>query len=279
LVGRGIRANTLQKHRYVALGGPEIVSKEDLQLLLVGLQEGEEPCRALVVDEAHNYSSEFFDVVESLWTGEDFVAFYDKHQCLMHGWADAVDDIEEELSWRFGITKVLPLTINYRSTPKIVKVLNTIVSRKMVANSNDDDGHFHIEQCASARDELAFLCNQLRNGYDDVQILARNSNRCKQISAFLKEHDVPHTLYLAGGDDVVSNGTIVQTIHTAQATEHKTVFLTGVCQGILPDWRGGKDEHNAFYVGCSRAMRNLFISYYDTPSVFITKELRKLSGG
>jgi len=278
LVDRGIKgAKTLQKHRYIALGRPEITGKEDLKLLLAGLQEGEESGRPLVIDEGHNYSAEFFAVIEDVWAGKDMVVFHDKYQCCMHDWANAVDDINDELNWRFGITKEIPLIINYRSVPKIVKVLNTIVPRKMTAFSKDEGGYVHIEQCSTAKDELHFIYNALLEGFEDVQILARNSNRCKQISAFLKEHDVPHLLYLSGMREVFSNGIIVQTYHTSQATEHLTVFPTGVTQGILPDWRGGRDEHNLFYVGCSRAMKNLLVSYYDVPSKFITNELRGLS--
>lgn len=280
LQNRGVKAFTLQSHRYRAMGYPEMLSSSDLNQLLEGLQEGEKPFDALAVDEIHNWSPEFFDVARSLWTEKDSICFFDTHQSLMH-WVGAVRDLNDELNWSFGITEIIHLVNNYRSTPRIVEVLKAIVPREMVSRSASvlGKGYFHLERCYNSEDEQRFIYNQLKQGYEDVQILARNSYACKRLSSFLKDKGVPNELYLAGTKRAGnSTGVVVQTIHTAQATEHTTVFLIGVCQGILPDYRSTPaDEHNVFYVGCSRAKRDLFVSYHGTPSQFITKEVKGLS--
>jgi len=279
LRSRGVKAFTLQSHRYKALGYPEIVTPDDLAALLEGLQEGEKQFDALAVDEVHNWSPEFFDVARSLWTEGDFICFFDEHQSLMH-WAGAVRDLKEELWWAFGVDDkhILHLVNNYRSAPKVVEVLNTVVPREMYSRANVGYGSFHVEKCYNLEDECRFVYNQLLKGYEDVQVLARNSSICRRVSSFLEAKGVKHGLYLAGGEEVEAK-VLVQTIFTAQATEHMVVFLLGTCQGILPDYRSPvRDEHNVFYVGCSRAKRDLFIAYHATPSEFLTRKIRRLGG-
>lgn len=275
---RGLRAFTLQSHRYRAMDFPDILTPKDLGYLLEGLQKGEKSFDALAVDEIHNWSPEFFDIARSLWTEKDFVCFFDDHQSLMY-WAGAVRDLREELRWSFGITNIVHLVNNYRSAPKVVEVLKAIVPREMVSKAKVGQGYFHIEKCYNFDDECRFIYNQLLSGYEDVQILARNSSICKRVSSYLRAKGVPHELYLTGDkESEITKGLVIQTVHTAQATEHMTVFLISAVQGILPDFRSLEgDEHNIFYVGCSRAMRDLFISYYSAPSQFITKGVRALS--
>jgi len=271
---RGVKAFTLQRHRFDALGRPEVL-QEDLDLLLEVRHPNEPLFDVLVVDEFHNWSTEFIDVACSLWTGEDCLCTYDEHQAMMF-WAGAVKDVKSELHGIMGVTLFPTLTENRRSTPEIVKVLNTVVPREM--HSSDDPltdafkyrpGKFHIERCTNFEDEMRFVYNVLMDGYEDVQILARTSSICRRASAFLEGYNVPHTLYLKG-DRPPGKKTdiIIQTVHTAQGTGHVSVFLLSCNQGVLP-YSYTIGEHNVFYVACSRAIRDLFISYYGNRSEFL----------
>lgn len=54
----------------------------------------------------------------------------------------------------------------------------------------------------------------------------------------------------------------LETIHSAKGKEYKKVFLAGVMDGILPDHDGLlEEERRLFYVGITRAKRELTISY------------------
>jgi superfamily I DNA/RNA helicase len=285
LRSRGLIAYTLQSHRYKALGCPEVLDEKDLAEVFEGLQEDEKQVSVMAVDEIHNWSPEFFDVARSLWKESgDFICFFDEHQALMR-WSGAVNDLQEELKFTFGVEEVIHLTNNYRSTPKIVSVLNTIVPRDMISKCDSKWGYgkFHIEKCCNQRDELAFIHNKIVDGVNDIQILARNNYLCRTVSEFLKAKHVDHQVYLKDEGyerfGPCYKRITVQTVHTAQATQHESVFLMSVNQGTLPDVRSDlQSEHNVFYVGCSRAIQNLYISYYKTPSQFITKELVRKRG-
>ena len=65
-------------------------------------------------------------------------------------------------------------------------------------------------------------------------------------------------------DHVNSMGDFVrlETIHSAKGKEYKKVFLAGVMDGVLPDPDGLlEEERRLFYVGITRAMKELTISY------------------
>ena len=54
----------------------------------------------------------------------------------------------------------------------------------------------------------------------------------------------------------------LETIHSAKGKEYKKVFLCGVTDGVLPDHDGVlEEERRLFYVGITRAMKELTISY------------------
>jgi DNA helicase-2/ATP-dependent DNA helicase PcrA len=72
-----------------------------------------------------------------------------------------------------------------------------------------------------------------------------------------------------------SSGTVsLMTLHTAKGLEYEAVFLTGVEEGLLPHQMsanepgGPAEERRLFYVGITRARKNLYISLAMTRSQF-----------
>ena len=79
----------------------------------------------------------------------------------------------------------------------------------------------------------------------------------------------------------------VSTIHSAKGLEWNTVFVMSLIDGAVPHYRSFDDfeqleeERKLFYVACSRAKVNLYLTapayfstyaaYFDTPSRFITE--------
>jgi DNA helicase-2/ATP-dependent DNA helicase PcrA len=94
-------------------------------------------------------------------------------------------------------------------------------------------------------------------------------------------------------DESEDRGVRLSTIHAAKGLEFHTVFLVACENNILPHWRsvgedaenlsGGKveEERRLFYVACTRAERNLHISYAamrQNKSSGISPFLKELSG-
>lgn len=62
------------------------------------------------------------------------------------------------------------------------------------------------------------------------------------------------------------NSVVLMTLHAAKGLEFKVVFLVGCEEGLLPLKRDGdvedvEEERRLFYVGCTRAMKQLFLTY------------------
>src|SRR6202043_3513281 len=65
----------------------------------------------------------------------------------------------------------------------------------------------------------------------------------------------------------------LMTLHNAKGLEYPTVFITGCEDGVFPHSRaldegGLEEERRLFYVGVTRAMRQLHISYARRRAVF-----------
>lgn len=64
--------------------------------------------------------------------------------------------------------------------------------------------------------------------------------------------------------------TTLATLHAAKGLEWENVFVIGVSEGILPTHEAAVDEERRlFYVGITRAMVGLNVSYRQTPSRFL----------
>lgn len=68
-------------------------------------------------------------------------------------------------------------------------------------------------------------------------------------------------------------GVILSTVHSAKGLEFKHVFITGCSESIFPYFKilGDKlnmeEERRIFYVGCTRAEDNLYLSYFEKYNV------------
>jgi DNA helicase-2/ATP-dependent DNA helicase PcrA len=65
----------------------------------------------------------------------------------------------------------------------------------------------------------------------------------------------------------------LMTLHNAKGTEYRVVFITGCEDGVIPHSRaldegGLEEERRLFYVGVTRAMRELYLSYARRRAVF-----------
>ncbi|MCK5602992.1 ATP-dependent helicase, partial [Candidatus Pacearchaeota archaeon] len=82
--------------------------------------------------------------------------------------------------------------------------------------------------------------------------------RYKSIEKFLEYTDT-------FSDDSVNdkNGVRLMTIHKSKGMEYPVVFVVGLVENILPSKRGDTEEERRIcFVGISRAMKILYLSYY-----------------
>ena len=100
---------------------------------------------------------------------------------------------------------------------------------------------------------------------DDVKILNLNqlqlaAARYASIEKFLEYTETFE-------DEMVNDkeGVSLMTIHKAKGLEFPAVFVIGLVEGITPTKRGDmEEERRIVFVGISRAMKHLYLSYYHT---------------
>jgi superfamily I DNA/RNA helicase len=107
-------------------------------------------------------------------------------------------------------------------------------------------------------------------GGSDVDILVELAHptfdHYMDLKFFLEDHlGWPVDLVLADETSNDKNGVSLMTIHKAKGLEFPVVFVTGLIDGMLPHKNGDiEEERRIAFVGISRAMRQLYLTYAST---------------
>lgn len=169
----------------------------------------------------------------------------------------------------------------------------------------DNQRHLNLEQLVSNAAEFE---NRALSGALDVQNFENVQEADKE--SVEQEHDGSKNLLLdflssvslsagtelsgEGSNEIVPNTVNLMTIHSSKGLEFKYVFLIAFDNGILPsqranDNRDTSEERRLAYVGITRAINKLFITYSDYrvmygsqeptgPSVFLREVVSDYSG-
>lgn len=163
----------------------------------------------------------------------------------------------------------------------------------------DNQRHLNLEQLVSnaAEFENRALSNALDLQYSkDEEGTVGNYDRRNMLLDFLSSVSLAAGTELSedGRNDTMHAAVNLMTIHASKGLEFKYVFLIAFDNGILPSLRGGferdsSEERRLAYVGVTRAIDKLFISYSDIrtmygsqdatgPSIFLRDVVRSYYG-
>jgi DNA helicase-2/ATP-dependent DNA helicase PcrA len=69
------------------------------------------------------------------------------------------------------------------------------------------------------------------------------------------------------------NGVALMTVHKSKGLEFKVVFLIGMADGVMPNKQGDiEEERRIAFVGLSRAMQRLYLTY---PAMYSGRSIKK----
>ena len=118
----------------------------------------------------------------------------------------------------------------------------------------------------------------------NLEVLVSNAAAYDKLEDFLADA----SLMSSADESVVKNSVTLMTLHAAKGLEFPVVFMVGLEEGLFPSGRASEDEagleeeRRLAYVGMTRAMRKLFLTYaasrysygsrnYNMPSRFLTE--------
>jgi superfamily I DNA/RNA helicase len=197
---------------------------------------------------------------------------------------------------------------NYRNTREILQAAYGLIAAYEFADVDEENVQVptqpHLSsrhgekpmiiKCASNKDESEFVVTTIRqiieeqrsrDEADELQepseipigVIGFNGQDRDRISAALRTAKIRTTELR---DDVGwdNNAVKISTLESAKGHEFHAVFIVGILQGTIPQWRIGesdwKREAARLYVAMTRARDRLFLSYdikgRATPSVFLS---------
>jgi DNA helicase-2/ATP-dependent DNA helicase PcrA len=145
----------------------------------------------------------------------------------------------------------------------------------LIKDAEDFEPAELIDILRDALDYDRFICDDETPNPDDSRIT--NIEELKLAAA--RYTDIPSFLhYTETFRDEVANdkeGVSLMTIHKSKGLEFPVVFLVGLVEGIIPTKKGDiEEERRICFVGISRAMRLLYLSYYQTMGErFVTRSI------
>ena len=179
--------------------------------------------------------------------------------------------------------------------PDILEVLSTAKARNGLARlvnflkkvSVDDNPGEIVKLAVGYFDFKSLTDDGTPSGEErmnNLEVLAANAGVYDNLEDFLADA----TLMSSADESSAKNSVTLMTMHAAKGLEFPVVFMVGMEDGLFPSGRAGEDEasleeeRRLAYVGMTRAMRQLFLTYaasrytfgnrsYNMPSRFLTE--------
>ena len=209
----------------------------------------------------------------------------------IYGWRGA--DIKNILNFEknYPNAKIISLGQNYRSTEKIVEISHALAEfnpdrrDKELFTRNFEGEKVKYLHCENDEEEAATIASFIQRSIDqgnwqpsDFAVLYRTNKQGNAFKTALSDLGIQyHTV--GNSLDVPAIGISIMTIHKSKGLEFSNVFVTGICQDLLPhyynsDEKDWGEELRLLYVAMTRAKNWLCLSSYEEEGEFQRKRGR-----
>lgn len=254
------------------VGNFDVTDEDHFELIPSGTmyKQAESTIDYLIIDEAqdfnvYKYKQNFLPKV-----GKSLSLFGDSAQ-QMNSQGSNIEAIASALGFN-----MLSLNYNYRLPKAIAKVAQKISGKNidLMSNNRKDGGNSDypnypkpvVSKFSSDDQELEDIVNKIKmEDLDDVAILVPDEATVRRVNDFLNNHEIQTQVHYRTGQvppfrtintlDFSNNDLpCVLTYYAAKGSEFDNVFVPFANSANTASL-------NAFYVACTRASRQLFISY------------------
>ena len=199
-------------------------------------------------------------------------------------------------------TTIVALTRNHRSPARIVDAMNAAIKPMRVPDlvaTKQDDGIARVHSFPDDEKERGWIADQILASSvprEEIFVLARTNKYLESVSETLTARGIPHLVRSdeEGRLPAPQEGLVVlSTVHAIKGLEATVVFVAGATATAYPCLAGDHpvmdmvrtvehdrddEELRLFYVAISRAKLEVHVTYSNTPTRFLTLELRRLLG-
>ena len=241
-----------------------------IHLWLNGHDRGDE-LEHVVIDEAQDFSPFQIEVIKVLTRGNSFTILGDLAQGIhsnrgISSWNEFISLFPEEL------THYHELRQSYRSTMEIIKFANQIIAKANLAVPlavpvfRSGNPVRIIKTSSGQHDqELISLVQALDKRINTVAIVGRTAQECEYILEFLTSWGINASM-IKHDHEEYQGGISVIPIYLTKGLEFDAVILYNVDQQT---YKKTEQDIKLLYVGCTRALHELYVMYKEKPSLLI----------
>ncbi|MFH1710709.1 MAG: UvrD-helicase domain-containing protein [Nanoarchaeota archaeon] len=247
----------------------------------------------ILIDEYQDVNSIQIELIDLL-NPKNIFAVGDPRQSIF-GWRGSNISYILNFKKKYSEAEVINLTKNYRSSKKIVELINSSI-RQMglpdLEHSIEEGDEIELHEFASEQEEYEFILHKiLKSDKKDIFVLARTNRQLKELSQILKSGEIEHVIRTEDENRNAEGDIILATIHAIKGMEAKTVFVIGSSTNNFPckttdhpvvsiikieEYDKEEEEKRLFYVALSRTKEKLYITHSGKPSYFINSEMKKI---
>ena len=268
------------------VGNFNVTDENQFKLIPSGImyKQAESTIDYLIIDEAQDFNVSKYKNNFLPKVGKSLSLFGDSAQ-QMNSQGSNIEAIASALSY-----EIMSLNYNYRLPKSIAKVAQKISEKHidLISNNRKDGGNSDypnypkpvVTKYASIDQELEDIVNKIKmEDLDDVAILVPDEDAVRRVNDFLNTHKIPTQVHYRTSKSApfrtintldFSNNDLpcILTYYAAKGSEFDNVFVPFANTANTA-------SRNAFYVACTRASRQLYISYTDKMTSYLNEVVPK----
>ena len=230
--------------------------------------------RWIIVDEVQDSDQKQLDFIEALKDAQTrFFAVGDPNQ-VIYSWRGTAPNMFFMIKHRFE-AKELSLPVNYRSSDVILEAANRFLQfGGKIEGSGVKGDKILIKNHYDPFIEAEYLTERIRKLHEDglpysqIAVFYRVQKQAEILEKVFERAELPVTFSNVGKEGEVLH---FMTLHASKGLEFDYVFIVGLNQGLIPLRGTGmeqeEEEMRLFFVGLTRARKNLELSYYTNPTI------------
>jgi superfamily I DNA/RNA helicase len=219
----------------------------------------------------------------------------------IYGWRGSKIDYIYNFKEEYPEAKVVQLTKNYRSNSTIVNASNEVI-RNMdlpdLVSANKEGNNITFISHNNEMGENEFVAQSINSQTIDrknIFILGRTNRQLRNIANTLDRYKIQYLIRTMEDRktqiDARDNQVTLSTVHAIKGLEAELVYLIGVNANMYPcqarehpvldivksdTYDKYEEERRLLYVAMTRAKQQLVINSFNTPSSFLTIDVKKL---